>query len=124
MMDAYTAKRLERLKYYSSSYEIALIGPEGKQLVAYTSRRSRRGLLDVIFEAARGKAIVAITGEEQFRIEKGAKLALGAWRIEFTGRTKRQAILEGELPFILDNIPAPQLSSSQESVDSVPVGIA
>lgn len=86
-------------------YEIAAIHPDGRRvLVVYTARRSRSGLLKACRESEQAQAIVALCQCETWsawpKAEQGMKC--GEWSIRFTGRTRKDAKAEGELPFILD----------------------
>ena len=92
--------RLARLTNRGTYYELAAILGDQRRLVAYTQRRSRSGML----AACRNRAVllIALTGAENLQFGKrtvdGA--TMGDWQIRFTGRTERDAIMEGELPYI------------------------
>lgn len=93
-------QRLEALKHYSSRYELVATHPDGRKvLVGYTPRRGRSGLFDML--AKNGVAWVKFSGSEN--ITFGKRVADGAisgkWSINFSGRTQREAICNGELPF-------------------------
>jgi len=93
-------ERLARLQNRGTYYELAAVRGEQRRLIAYTQRRSRRGML----AACRNRAVlvIALTGAEELQFGKRAEdgATLGAWQVRFTGRTERDAIMEGELPFI------------------------
>lgn len=103
MMTATQVRRLEELKNRYSRYEVVCQSPTGERyLVGYTSHPGRRGMM----ERARafGQQVIARTGVDDSHAAKfsgghtRARLDLGnGWAICFTGRTERQAILEGEL---------------------------
>ena len=71
------------------------------RLVGYTGRKSTRGLVDLISD--RGEAIVDLLGDRDAIIRKGPggsvliDAAGATFRVRFTGRTQRDAIVTGEL---------------------------
>lgn len=104
--------RLANLAGRSSAYEIA-IGTEGQTyLLAYTPRLSRSGLLSALWAFARTRPAGAINTyfnvperdlEKQPVYEKlGYRwgVHVGPLHIRFTGRTEREALIQGELPWI------------------------
>jgi len=93
-------ERLERLKNYRTRYELAAIRGDQKILISYTSRPNRRGIWDSLY--ARAAAVVALTGVDIAKpAGKSSKgLIMGDWSIRFTGRTQREAIIGGELPYV------------------------
>ena len=99
MTDLQIAK-LARIKNYHSRYEIVLTDGTQKFLVLYTSRRSKRGLYAAANQ--RREALASITGEDGYWVVNGKtspQMGDGDWRIFFSGRTQRECILDGELPF-------------------------
>lgn len=91
-------QKLMKLKNYATRYEIVARRGNDSLLVGYTGRRSRRGLIGMICQQR--EYVVAKMGEE-FCIE-GDAARVGGWSISFSGRTQRDAIVEGELAFIGD----------------------
>ena len=106
-------QKLERLHNRATMYEIAAIrswiadgkGHQHKVLVCYTAQHSRRGLmngisahaqhvLDVFQLPASTTMSFAGTSGEGMQID-GTGI-----NIRFTGRTEREAIMEGEFTFI------------------------
>jgi hypothetical protein len=94
--------KLERLRFAPSRYEIEIVASSGaKHLIAYTPRRSFRGLLDAVRQ--RGVAILRVVGmPEETQAERvGASLRFADGTvIRFSGRTQRDAIMHGELPYV------------------------
>lgn len=93
-------QKLARIARYSTRYELAAVRGDQKVLVCYSASRSRQTILSLCRQwAAR---LTALTGSETIGFAKKAEdgAAMGAWKIRFTGRTQREAIIEGELPFI------------------------
>jgi hypothetical protein len=94
-----TEEKLARLKNRSTRYEIVLTNGTGtKFLVLYTAQHSYRGLVAAIRQ--RYDAILARTGGELPNAAKPGQVFVGnEWRCFFSGRTQRDAIIAGELPF-------------------------
>ena len=103
-------RQLERIKHHATRYEVRLTLPDGRaMLVCYTPRKSKAGLLDAL--QSRGKAIFALMPEmsEDSRLAwnnemQGFMLGNGA-SAAFSGRTQRDAIMSGALPYIGDSAP-------------------
>jgi len=97
-------EKLEAIRHYATRYEIALSFADGrKMLVCYTPRKNKAGLRDAIL--SRGKAILAqmpdLSDDARMTYAAATGFSLGnGCRIYFTGRTQRDAICNGELPFI------------------------
>ena len=99
-MTATLEARLERLKNYRTRYELVAEHPDGRRvLVRYTSRDNRRGLYGALTQDCEG--ICAFFGTDAITFGKRSAdgATMGEWRLRFTGRTQREAILAGELPF-------------------------
>ena len=94
------SEKLERIALYRTAYE--LIATDGTQrvLVCYCESKSRQ----TIFKVARkhGEKLVKLCSSETIHFAKRSSdgATIGAWTIRFSGRTQREAIMEGELPFI------------------------
>lgn len=114
-MDATLQARLERLRHYSTRYEAVLTHADSgeRRLLCYTARKSSAGLLSAVF--SRGEALVAFSGAERVENIKGAGLRLGPWRVAFSGRTQREAIITGELTYFADSAIVRHLSTSDDS---------
>lgn len=93
-------QRLANLKHHATLYELAITDGTTMYLVCYSDRKGRSGILGCIRNKGRGERVVALTGSETLTFAKRAAdgATLGRWTINFTGRTERQAIAEGELP--------------------------
>jgi hypothetical protein len=96
-----TEEKLARLKNRNTRYEIILTnGTDAKYLVLYTAQHSQSGLYAAVRQ--RYAAILVITGGELPFAAKRSDIFHGReWRCFFSGRTQREAIIEGELPFDL-----------------------
>jgi hypothetical protein len=95
---------LARLTNYHTRYEVVATNMHRTILAGYTSRKSRSGLLATV--RMHSEAWVELTGDNALswgrRASDGA--AIGEWVIRFSGRTQREAIIEGELPFIAEAV--------------------
>jgi len=92
-------RKLARLKNYRSAYELILTNGTVRYLVCYTSRKSKIGA----YRAAQKRfdSLMKATGGISPWVAKPTEVFHGdEWRIYFSGRTQREAILAGELPFI------------------------
>ena len=92
--------RLERGQRYATKYEIVAVLNGTTRLVLYTGQHSRSGLIASVMQ--RGEELARFCKTEEFEIGKRAAdgVHIGDWHITFSGRTKREAISEGEFPFI------------------------
>ena len=96
-------ERLARLHNRRTCYELALISPDGQRFLAcYTDRRTRRMLYHAATErwgiSARARVTVA-DWKWCDRALDGIYTDSG-WRLAWTGRTEREAINNGELPYV------------------------
>ena len=89
-----SAKRLE---------DVATHADGRKVLIRYTSRKGRRGLYDALTQGEPAK-LCAFLGADHIDFAKKASDGgkMGEWTVRFSGRTQRDAIIGGELPFYLD----------------------
>jgi hypothetical protein len=94
-------RRLESLRHHHTLYEVALISPEGaKHLLCYTERSGRRLRAAVVKRAARVLATIADDGAVVTAVTKESLTLTGGWVVRFTGRTERESIINGALPYI------------------------
>lgn len=104
-MDATLLKRLGWLRHHATRYELAAVHPDGRKiLIAYTRQKSRNGIWNAVTEDHRMQKIIALVGAADCEFLKPATagLQMSEWTIKFTGRTQRDALLSGELAFVLD----------------------
>jgi TnpA family transposase len=94
--------KLARLKNYATRYELAMTRGSESYLVTYATSRSRGTIFKAV--ARFGPKVVALTGDEELHFARKSAdgATTGEWTIRYTGRTQRDAILGGELPFIGD----------------------
>jgi hypothetical protein len=100
-MDQKTAEKLERLRRFHTRYEISATRGAERVLVGYTMRKGRRGLYSMCEHNA--EAFDKFFGKD-FRWNKRAADGLttdSGWLVNFSGRTQRDCILSGELPFFV-----------------------
>jgi hypothetical protein len=91
-------RRLESIKNYHTRYEALLVGPDEQNiLIGYTSRQTRRGLLDLL--RRHPDAVINLVGGDA-KTTYGHKMVSfsSGWTAKFSGRTERDAILHGEMP--------------------------
>ena len=99
-----TQEKLAQLHNRTTRYEIVCHSPTGERwLIGYTARPGKPGMMNST--RAIGESVVALTGvtdQDKAKFSGGrtrARLDLGnGWAIAFSGRTQRDAIIEGELP--------------------------
>ena len=93
--------RLARLRNHATLYEVVLTHETTgeRRLLCYT-RRSDLGLRDYV--ARHAEAIVAFTGSENYQLAAGKGMQFGSWVATFSGRTQREAIMHGTLPWFKD----------------------
>jgi hypothetical protein len=99
-------EKLNRLTNRGTAYELIAVSPNmTKVLAGYTPRRSKEGIVRMLQKngAAWTKKVREIT-IEFIKMGKGPTAKLGDLTIFFTGRTQREAILEGELPWFEDEL--------------------
>lgn len=106
--------RLEREKYHATGYEVILEHDSGERyLITYTRRRSYAGMRSAVWQNYFDELIAFLRArgmDDSARVEwdkskKQERLSMHAdkapeWTIRFSGRTKRECIIEGELPRI------------------------
>ncbi len=103
-----TTEQLERLRRQPTRYELAATHPDGRRvLLAYSMRKSRSSMWNIVTEDTRREALIALVGGRSItfadRAADGA--TMGDWRIVWTGRTRRDAVISGESPFVCDVAP-------------------
>lgn len=102
-------QQLEALRNYSTRYEIAVKKNGLEFLLAYSPQRSRRGIETAIRN--RAEAFIKVTGATEFNFGKKAQdgATANGWTVNWTGRTQREAIIEGERTYIGDALTNPDL---------------
>lgn len=100
-----TTQKLERLYNRATRYEVVAEHPDGRRyLIGYTSP-TRPGMLRMIRQ--NGQAVVDRLGLTQAAVmtwggkgRLGHFATIGDWKVRFTGRTQRDAIIGGEVEFV------------------------
>ena len=101
-----TQEKLERLHNGPTRYELIGEGPGGERvLIAYSMRTGRLAVLQSMQK--HGPKIIELLGLDDKAMLTWEKPAargarIGAWSFRFSGRTQRDAISNGELPWIGD----------------------
>jgi len=108
--------KLARLKNRHTRYEIIAAKGEQKVLVGYTARKGHSGLYAMLSGNAESWGKFAGNADPRIHFRKPASEGADSegWHIHFSGRTQRDAICNGELPFF------PTLIGSKE-VACIPV---
>lgn len=98
------SEKLARLHNRATLYELTMSHGDEHILIAYASNKGRTMLWKCVTSEERVHQIIARTGTEEITFAKraGDGATMGEWSIRFTGRTQRDAIGEGELPYIGD----------------------
>jgi len=92
--------RLSSLQNLPTRYEVSITDGNTILRVGYTAKKSRDGVIACLRRV--GQEVVNFTGCGEFFTSRRAAdgVMMGNWRIAFTGRTQREAIMQGELkPF-------------------------
>lgn len=98
--------KLARMRDCSTLYEAVIVRPDGaKCLLAYCGQHSKRGLQMAL--QTRGEHAVRFLGvapDARVTVERGSQdlRITGGGIVRFSGRTKRDAIMEGELAYVGD----------------------
>ena len=99
-MTSTQSARLAAIANRYTRYEVIAQRDNGERVrIGYTMHRSRHGLLQVL--RAHADQVIALTNcGENTMMTAGSRASDGFrindWSLRFTGRTERQAILEGE----------------------------
>lgn len=103
-MNAQLIAKLARIQNRDTRYEVRATNGSQSVLVGYTPRKGRAGIHSIVTKHA--EAITRFMDADSIYFERraadGAKM--GNWKINFSGRTQRDAYIGGELPFFLDLI--------------------
>lgn len=101
-MTTETVQRLNRLRNDATLYELIAVAPDGRQVLAGYCGRTVRRMVSMLHQNA--TAWMRLTGAARVdAVPKMPKtLTLGEWTFRFSGRTEREAIMHGELPWIGD----------------------
>lgn len=97
-------RKLSRIKLYATRHELVLSHADGrKYLLCYVVNSARRNTIFSIV-SERAKDLIRVVGVENpiihFAKRKADGATIGEWKVAFSGRTQRQAIIEGELTYI------------------------
>jgi len=108
-MDSTLARKLERLRNVSTRYEIIAKGPNGERLLVMYGPKSMRqilsGLSDNDYKRLYALAKATNTKPKSWKVDKfihSTSITSGGWSIVPSGRTQREAYIEGELSSIYE----------------------
>ena len=105
MLTESQANRLTRIARYRTKYELTMSDGTRSFLVAYSEGRARRDIMKCIQADHRLPQILSLIGSEtEITFAKRAVdgAVIGPWKIRWSGRTQRECILSGELPYVGD----------------------
>lgn len=102
-MNAELSTKLARIANRSTRYEIIAFHATDYRsiLIGYTGRKSFSGMLAMLRQ--NGPKFVSLTGmtdDTTNKRERGALHFSNGWTVRFSGRTQRDAYIDGERPFI------------------------
>lgn len=93
-------RKLARISGCYTVYEMVAEHADGRRLLAGYTRETRPGMLAMLRK--NWDMWCKLTGKQAGTWEAHKMIRFGAWTIRFSGRTQRQAIIEGELPWVGD----------------------
>ena len=98
-------RKLAALQNYATRYETVVTHADGtRHLLGYTPRKSTAGLVDVVHKhGPRLSGVLGLAADANMKAAGKHEMHIdGGHKVHFSGRTQRDAILEGEHPHILD----------------------
>lgn len=110
-MNATLEKKLAGLKHYVTRYELVAENGASRVLIGYSSRKSRHGIVSMLRQRLTDKTFYRLFTTNEMHVRRVAShgVDIGDYLVRFTGRTEREAMIGGELPFIGD-LPATQMA--------------
>jgi len=97
-------EKLESLGNRSTKYELVASLPGGPIVLAGYCSHGKNNILSMLRKNGEQWA-TRIKADDMVTFAKNGKSAqLGAWKVWFTGRTQREAIVLGELPFFTSTL--------------------
>ncbi len=98
-------EKLESLRNRSTKYELVASGPDGQIVLAGYCSHGKNNILSMLRRNGEQWAD-RISADAMVTLAKDGRSAqLGPWKVYFSGRTQRESIILGELPFFVDSIP-------------------
>ena len=99
-------EKLESLRNRPTKYELIAVSPENQPVLAGYCSHGKNNILSMLRKngeqwASRIKADDMVTFAKD-----GRSAQLGQWKVYFSGRTQREAIILGELPWFVNAIPS------------------
>lgn len=97
-------QKLEDLYRRSTKYELVATSPDGQRVLAGYCSHGKNNILSMLRRngeqwADRISADAVVTFAKD-----GRSAQIGPWEVSFSGRTQRESIILGELPFFVDAI--------------------
>lgn len=93
-------KRLAAMKYRATAWEVALIAADGRLYrIGYSERKGKTAAYRIFTANIAAIAPLIDDADGEWNAKQQAFVSPTGWKVGFfTGRTKRDAIIEGELP--------------------------
>lgn len=93
---------LKRLSRYATKYEIVASHADGRHVfIGYSGQRSKHGLLRMLqHNGELNIARLGLTDESKVASLPNSRIQVGDWIVAFSGRTQREAITAGEMPWL------------------------
>ena len=95
-------EQLARLHNRLTSYEIVAVHADGRRvLIGYSVGKSKNGIYRMMTKnGPLNGARLGLADDARMSGLPASKVQVGPWVVAYTGRTQRDAIIEGELPWI------------------------
>ena len=103
-MKTQAIERLGQLKYRPTLYELVVTSPDHPTMLAGYGRHGQTGMLSLLRKNGEAWA-KHMSNNDQVTFAKGGRSCqFGKLEFRFSGRTEREAIMEGPLPFFLREV--------------------
>ena len=97
-------ERLEQLKYRPTLYELVVTSPDHTPMLAGYGRHGQSGMLSLLRKNGEAWAKHIADNDPVTFAKGGRSCQFGKLEFRFSGRTEREAIMEGPLPFFLRKV--------------------
>ena len=97
-------ERLERLKYRVTLYELVVTSPDRPTMLAGYGRHGQSGMLSLLRKNGEAWSKHIVDNDPVTFAKGGRSCQFGKLEFRFSGRTEREAIISGELPFFLKEV--------------------
>ena len=97
-------ERLERMKYRVTLYELVVTIPDHPTMLAGYGRHGQSGILSLLRKNGEAWSKHIADNDTVTFAKGGRSCQFGKLEFRFSGRTEREAIMEGPLPFFLREV--------------------